>query len=114
MTTEFNGDLADEGAIIQQLEEESLPISPDEALCGDMTDIGISLTEFVAAAPDDLAEAAPVFVDTVPPSNIDPEVARYADEVERGWHGRTKSRIKLSLGSLYDAVIGEVNRRSGV
>lgn len=114
MTIEFNGNLADEGAIIQQLEEESLPLSPDEAVCGDMTDVEISLTTFVDAAPDYIAEAAPVFVETMPAPSIDPEIARYADEVEQGWHGRTKSRIKLSLGSLYDAVMSEVNRRSGV
>ena len=39
----------------------------------------------------------------------DAELLRLVDEAKRGWHGRTESRMKLSLGHRYDEVIAIIN-----
>ena len=41
---------------------------------------------------------------------IDPAIERLVEETEKGWHGRTASRQRLSLGSHYDAVMARINK----
>ena len=40
----------------------------------------------------------------------DPVLERLVEETEKGWHGRTTSRQRLSLGSNYDAVMARINK----
>ena len=41
---------------------------------------------------------------------VDPVLERLVEETEKGWHGHTTSRQRLSLGSNYDAVMARINK----
>ena len=43
-------------------------------------------------------------------ADVDPVIERLVEETEKGWHGRTTSRQRLSLGSNYDAVMARINK----
>lgn len=43
-------------------------------------------------------------------ADVDPVLERLVEETEKGWHGRTTSRQRLSLGSNYDAVMARINK----
>ena len=43
-------------------------------------------------------------------ADVDPVLERLVEETEKGWHGHTTSRQRLSLGSNYDAVMARINK----
>ena len=57
-------------------------------------------------SPEDLEDDA----DDADDAYADPVLERLVEETEKGWHGRTTSRQRLSLGSNYDAVMARINK----
>ena len=57
-------------------------------------------------SPEDLEDDA----DDADDADVDPVLERLVEETEKGWHGRTTSRQRLSLGSNYDAVMARINK----
>ena len=57
-------------------------------------------------SPEDLEDDA----DDADDADVDPVLERLVEETEKGWHGHTTSRQRLSLGSNYDAVMARINK----
>ena len=74
-----------------ETQDDTEPLGSPEDLEDDTEPLG---------SPEDLEDDA----------DVDPVLERLVEETEMGWHGRTTSRQRLSLGSNYDAVMARINK----